>query len=169
MTANPPTNAYREAGVDIDAGNRCRADEGCGAPPSPQCAGRRGQLCGLFTSLTDLPAQPVLVGSIDSVGTKVKLAAGRAAGGIDGTWSATASTTSRAERRPLFFLDYIASSKLDPQAVAEVVTGKRKPAAPPAAPSSAETADAASMPKVPLTWPAPSSAWSIVLLLRQER
>ncbi len=126
MTTNAPTNAYREAGVDIDAGNRA-VELMRGAVRStftPNVLADVGSFGGLF-ALTGLPAQPVLVGSIDGVGTKVKLAAelGRWQGVGQDLVNHCVNDILVQNARPLFFLDYIASSKLDPQAVAEVVTG----------------------------------------------
>jgi phosphoribosylformylglycinamidine cyclo-ligase len=126
MTTNAPTNAYREAGVDIDAGNRA-VELMKGAVRStftPNVLADVGSFGGLF-ALADLPAQPVLVGSIDGVGTKVKLAAelGRWQGIGQDLVNHCVNDILVQNARPLFFLDYVASSKLDPQAVAEVVTG----------------------------------------------
>ena len=70
------TTAYQEAGVDIDAGNRAveLMKDAVRSTFTPNVLADVGSFGGLF-ALTDLPAQPVLVGSIDGVGTKVKLAA----------------------------------------------------------------------------------------------
>jgi phosphoribosylaminoimidazole synthetase len=69
--------------------------------------------------------EPVLVASTDGVGTKVELAArlGRYRGvGIDIVNHCIDDVLVQGAR-PLFFLDYVASSKLDAGQVAEVVTG----------------------------------------------
>ncbi|RIK37012.1 MAG: phosphoribosylformylglycinamidine cyclo-ligase, partial [Chloroflexi bacterium] len=83
-----------------------------------------GAFGGLF-ALTDLPPQPVLVASTDSVGTKVKLAAelGRWRGIGHDIVNHCVNDILVQNARPLFFLDYIATSKLVPEVVAEVVTG----------------------------------------------
>jgi phosphoribosylaminoimidazole synthetase len=120
------SSAYRNAGVDIDAGNRA-VELMKGAVRStftPSVLADVGSFGGLF-ALEHLPAQPVLVSSIDGVGTKVKLAAQL------GRWQAIGQDLVNhcvndilvQNARPLFFLDYVAAGKLDPEAVASVVTG----------------------------------------------
>jgi phosphoribosylformylglycinamidine cyclo-ligase len=76
-------------------------------------------------ALTNLPSEPVLVASTDGVGTKVKLAAqlGQWRGIGQDIVNHCVNDILVQNARPLFFLDYIASSKLDPQQVAEVVIG----------------------------------------------
>jgi phosphoribosylformylglycinamidine cyclo-ligase len=83
-----------------------------------------GSFGGLF-ALTDLPIDPVLVASTDGVGTKVKLAAqlGKWRGIGHDIVNHCVNDILVQNARPLFFLDYIASSRLDPQQVAEVVIG----------------------------------------------
>lgn len=120
------TNAYRAAGVDIDAGNRAveLMKEAVRSTFTPSVLADVGSFGGLF-ALDRLPPQPVLVASIDGVGTKVKLAAqlGRWRGiGIDLVNHCTNDILVQ-NARPLFFLDYVAASRLDPEAVAAVVGG----------------------------------------------
>jgi phosphoribosylformylglycinamidine cyclo-ligase len=83
-----------------------------------------GSFGGLF-ALTNLPVEPVLVASTDGVGTKVKLAAqlGQWRGIGQDIVNHCVNDILVQNARPLFFLDYIASSRLDPQQVAEVVIG----------------------------------------------
>ncbi len=118
---------YADAGVDIDAGNRLvdmikplvRATARAGA----------GAEIGGFGGLFDLKAagfiDPVLVAATDGVGTKVKIAieANIHDGiGIDlVAMSVNDLVVQGAE--PLFFLDYFACSKLDPEAAAVIVAG----------------------------------------------
>ena len=118
---------YADAGVDIDAGNRLvdmikplvRATARAGA----------GAEIGGFGGLFDLKAagftDPVLVAATDGVGTKVKIAieANIHNGiGIDlVAMSVNDLVVQGAE--PLFFLDYFACSKLDPEAAAIIVAG----------------------------------------------
>ena len=118
---------YADAGVDIDAGNRLvdmikplvRATARAGA----------GAEIGGFGGLFDLKAagftDPVLVAATDGVGTKVKIAieANIHTGiGIDlVAMSVNDLVVQGAE--PLFFLDYFACSKLDPEAAAIIVAG----------------------------------------------
>jgi phosphoribosylformylglycinamidine cyclo-ligase len=120
------TEAYRAAGVDIDAGNRAveLMRSAVRSTFSPQVLADVGGFGGLF-ALEQLPDRPVLVASIDGVGTKVKLAAEQ------GCWDGIGHDLVNhcvndilvQNARPLFFLDYIASSRLDPEAVAATVTG----------------------------------------------
>lgn len=117
---------YKSAGVDIDAGNRAVAlmKDAVRSTYTPNVLADIGSFGGLF-ALTNLPANPVLVASTDGVGTKVKLAAelGRWAGiGHDIVNHCTNDILVQ-NARPLFFLDYVATSKLVPEAVAAVVTG----------------------------------------------
>ena len=120
------TAQYKAAGVDIDAG--ARAVELMKAAVRTTHTSRVladvGSFGGLY-ALQELPAQPVLVASIDGVGTKVKLAAqlGRWRGIGHDIVNHCVNDILVQNARPLFFLDYVASSKLVPEAMAEVVTG----------------------------------------------
>jgi phosphoribosylaminoimidazole synthetase len=120
------SNTYREAGVDIDAGNRAveLMKDAVRSTFTASVLADVGSFGGLF-ALENLPAQPVLVSSIDGVGTKVKLAAqlGRWHGIGEDLVNHCVNDILVQNARPLFFLDYIAASKLDPQAVASVVAG----------------------------------------------
>lgn len=117
---------YKQAGVDIDAGAHAVAlmKAAVQATYTPAVLAGVGSFGGVF-ALENLPAQPVLVASIDGVGTKVKLAAEL------GRWRSVGHDLVNhcvndilvQNARPLFFLDYVATSKLDPTAAAEVVTG----------------------------------------------
>jgi phosphoribosylformylglycinamidine cyclo-ligase len=117
---------YRDAGVDIDAGNTLVEAIG----PLAKTTRRKGVLgaIGGFGGLFDLKAcgfrDPVLVAATDGVGTKLKLAieTGLHEGiGIDlVAMNVNDLVVQGAE--PLFFLDYFASGKLD-LGVAETVIG----------------------------------------------
>lgn len=118
---------YAEAGVDIDAGNRMVEL----IKPLVRATARRGAdgEIGGFGGIFDLKSagfkDPVLVASTDGVGTKVKVACetGRHATiGIDlVAMSVNDLVVQGAE--PLFFLDYFACSRLDPETGAAVVAG----------------------------------------------
>ena len=120
------TTTYREAGVDIDAAARTvdLMKAAVRGTYSDAVLTDVGSFGGLF-ALTNLPDQPVLVASTDGVGTKVKLAA------LAGAWAGIGHDIVNhcvndilvQGARPLFFLDYIASSKLEPEQVAATVTG----------------------------------------------
>src|SRR3954454_23224359 len=116
-----------EAGVDIDAGNRM----GELIKPLVRATARRGAdgEIGGFGGIFDLKdagfRDPVLVASTDGVGTKVKIACetGRHSTiGIDlVAMSVNDLVVQGAE--PLFFLDYFACGKLDPELGTAVVKG----------------------------------------------
>ncbi len=120
------TDKYKEAGVDIDAGNRAVAlmKTAVRSTFTPQVLADVGSFGGLF-ALENLPDQPVLVASTDGVGTKVKLAAelGQWGGIGQDIVNHCINDILVQGARPLFFLDYIASSRLIPENVAAVVTG----------------------------------------------
>jgi phosphoribosylformylglycinamidine cyclo-ligase len=127
MTEPNKSLTYADAGVDIDAGNRL-VDM---IKPLVRATARPGADAeiGGFGGLFDLKAagfkDPVLVAATDGVGTKVKLAidCGLHAGiGIDlVAMSVNDLVVQGAE--PLFFLDYFACGKLDPDAAAAIISG----------------------------------------------
>ena len=118
---------YRDAGVDIDAGDRLVDNIQRFAKKTL----RKGVLAGIggFGALFDLARiryrEPVLVASTDGVGTKLKLAfelKRHATIGIDlVAMSVNDILTQGAE--PLFFLDYYACGRLDVATATEVVKG----------------------------------------------
>ncbi|MEZ5491744.1 MAG: phosphoribosylformylglycinamidine cyclo-ligase [Gammaproteobacteria bacterium] len=118
--------SYRDAGVDIDAGNAL-VEKIKGITERTR---RKEVLSGLggFGGLFALPEgyrQPVLVSATDGVGTKLKLAmelGQHQSIGIDlVAMCVNDLIVSGAE--PLFFLDYYATGKLDVQLAADVVSG----------------------------------------------
>ncbi|RLT45166.1 MAG: phosphoribosylformylglycinamidine cyclo-ligase [Chloroflexi bacterium] len=119
-------SAYAAAGVDIDAATRAveMMKAAVRATHTPAVLADVGSFGGLF-ALTDLPANPVLVASTDGVGTKVKLAAqlGRWQGIGHDIVNHCANDILVQGARPLFFLDYIATSQIVPEQVAAAVTG----------------------------------------------
>ena len=122
---------YEQAGVSIDAGQKAvdLMKTAVTATHGPNVLAGIGAFGGLFSlaGVTDGLAQPALVASTDGVGTKVKLAA--AAGRYQGIGQDIVNhclndiACAGEGVRPLLFLDYIASSKLSPEMVAEVVGG----------------------------------------------
>ncbi len=118
--------SYRDAGVDIDAGNRLVEN----IKPIARRTTRPEVLAGLggFGALIELPKryrQPVLVAGTDGVGTKLKLAIELGRHGTVGidlvAMCANDLVVQGAE--PLFFLDYYATGKLDVEVATEVVKG----------------------------------------------
>lgn len=121
-------SSYAAAGVDIDEGTRAVDQMKAAVERTHGSAVLRGvgSFGGAFSGAA-LKAMddPVLVASTDGVGTKVELAArlGKYRGvGMDIVNHCIDDVLVQGAR-PLFFLDYIASSKLDADQVAEVVTG----------------------------------------------
>lgn len=117
---------YRDAGVDVEAG-RAFVDKIRNLVHStfrPEVIGGLGGFGGCF----QLPGgyqEPVLVSGTDGVGTKLKVAQilnRHDTVGIDLVAMCVNDVlTSGAE--PLFFLDYVATGKLEPEQLSEVVTG----------------------------------------------
>jgi phosphoribosylformylglycinamidine cyclo-ligase len=118
---------YRDAGVDIDAMNTAvlRMKEHVRSTFRAGVLTDVGAFGGMFALEPDNPNGPVLVASIDGVGTKVKVAT--AAGRFDTIGvdlvSHCVNDILVQGARPLFFLDYIAAGKLNPETVVEVVKG----------------------------------------------
>jgi phosphoribosylformylglycinamidine cyclo-ligase len=118
---------YAEAGVDIDAGNRMVEL----IKPLVRATARRGAdgEIGGFGGLFDLKSagyrDPVLVASTDGVGTKVKIACETGRHGTIGIDLVAMSVNDLVVQgaEPLFFLDYFACNKLDPETGAVVVAG----------------------------------------------
>lgn len=117
---------YREAGVDIEAG-RSFVEQIRRGVESTYRAGVLGGLGG-FGGAFQLPSgfkEPVLISGTDGVGTKLKIAQAlnrHDTIGIDlVAMCVNDILTSGAE--PLFFLDYLATGKLDSQQLTEVVAG----------------------------------------------
>lgn len=117
---------YREAGVNVSAGRSFveRIRQGVESTFRPGVLGGLGGFGGLF----QLPGgyqEPVLVSGSDGVGTKLKIAQAmdrHNSIGIDlVAMCVNDILTSGAE--PLFFLDYLATGKLEPESLAAVVQG----------------------------------------------
>jgi phosphoribosylformylglycinamidine cyclo-ligase/phosphoribosylamine--glycine ligase/phosphoribosylformylglycinamidine cyclo-ligase len=119
---------YASAGVDIDAGNRAveLMKDSVRATYNDSVLAGIGSFGGLFdVSLLKQMDHPVLVASTDGVGTKVKLAAslGRYRGIGHDIVNHCINDILVQGAKPLFFMDYFATSKLNPEQTAEVVTG----------------------------------------------
>ncbi|MCE8025596.1 phosphoribosylformylglycinamidine cyclo-ligase [Billgrantia aerodenitrificans] len=118
--------SYKDAGVDIDAGNAL-VDRIKGVAKRTMRPEVMGGLGG-FGALCQLPSgyrEPVLVSGTDGVGTKLRLAMdlGRHDSiGID-LVAMCVNDLVVAGAEPLFFLDYYATGKLDVDIAADVVAG----------------------------------------------
>lgn len=126
MDSNKPSLTYRDAGVDIDAGNTLVER----IKPLAQRTKRPEMLGGLggFGALMSIPSHykhPILVSGTDGVGTKLKLAIDSGIYdtiGIDlVAMCVNDIVVSGAE--PLFFLDYYATGKLDVDIAEKVISG----------------------------------------------
>lgn len=124
--SSPHRDAYRDAGVDIEAGDAV-VDGIKGfvqATRTPGVLGSIGGFGGLF-SLQGRYRDPVLVSGTDGVGTKLLVA--QKVGqhhtiGID-LVAMCANDVLVLGAEPLFFLDYFATGKLAPEVAVEVVRG----------------------------------------------
>jgi phosphoribosylformylglycinamidine cyclo-ligase len=117
---------YRDSGVDIDAANR--AKKKIGALVQETWGANILSEIGNFGGLYRLPAgyeQPVLVSSVDGVGTKLKVAvmAGRHDTVGEDLVNHCVNDILVQGAEPLFFLDYFACGTLEPDLVAAVVEG----------------------------------------------
>lgn len=119
---------YRDAGVDIDAANEAvqRIKRHVRSTFTPGVLTDVGSFGGMF-SLAALPtySNPVLVSSIDGVGTKLKVAIAVGKHDTIGCDLVNHCVNDILVQgaRPLFFLDYFATGKLSPSVVEDVVKG----------------------------------------------
>ena len=118
---------YKDAGVDIDAGNTFvkMIKPLVKATSRPEVLADIGGFGGLFSLNTGKYKNPVLVSGTDGVGTKLKLAfmADRHdTVGIDLVAMCVNDIIVQGAE-PLFFLDYLATGKLDPEKGAAIVKG----------------------------------------------
>lgn len=118
---------YKAAGVDIDAGDEAvhRLKEYVQSTYTPNVLADVGGFGAMFRFADHGMKEPVLVSSIDGVGTKVKIAAM-----VDRYESVGMDMVNHCINdilvqgaRPLFFLDYFATSRLRPRMAADVVKG----------------------------------------------
>ncbi|MBI5135955.1 MAG: phosphoribosylformylglycinamidine cyclo-ligase [Nitrospirae bacterium] len=118
---------YKAAGVDIDAGSELveRIKPMVAETSIPGVLSGLGGFGGLFGLDTAGMAEPVLVSGTDGVGTKLKLAFGlnrHNTVGID-LVAMCVNDIVVTGAKPLFFLDYFATGRLDVDAASQVVRG----------------------------------------------
>ena len=129
MTHKPksPASVYRQAGVDIDAGNETvrRIRSIARTTFTPAVLSDIGSFGGLFRLHADRYRDPVLVSSADGVGTKLKVAfmMGRhdTVGADLVNHCVNDILVQGAE--PLFFLDYLGTGRLSPDVAEQVIAG----------------------------------------------
>ncbi|MCD1630832.1 phosphoribosylformylglycinamidine cyclo-ligase [Marinobacter shengliensis] len=126
MSEQKPSLTYRDAGVDIDAGNDLvnRIKNTAARTRRPEVLGGLGG----FGAMVSIPAgyrEPVLVSGTDGVGTKLRLAMQlekHDSIGID-LVAMCVNDLIVGGAEPLFFLDYYATGKLNVDIAAQVVDG----------------------------------------------
>jgi len=126
MSEQKPSLTYRDAGVDIDAGNELvsRIKETAARTRRPEVLGGLGG----FGAMVAIPAgykEPIMVSGTDGVGTKLRLAMQLGKHdtiGID-LVAMCVNDLIVGGAEPLFFLDYYATGKLNVDIAAKVVEG----------------------------------------------
>jgi len=130
MPSDTPPLTYKDAGVDIDAGEALveRIAPAAKATRRPGADAELGGFGGLFDLKAAGFADPVLVASTDGVGTKLKVAieTGIYAGIGQDLVAMCVNDIVVQGAEPLFFLDYYATGKLDVAAAAVVIEGIAK-------------------------------------------
>ena len=122
--------AYAAAGVDVDLGNRVKKgiQDLAASTHGPEVLGKIGGFGGLFRPDFKGMKDPVLVSSVDGVGTKLKIAfaTGRHDTVGQDLVNHCINDIAVIGARPLFFLDYIAGEKLDPAVFRQLLKGFAK-------------------------------------------
>lgn len=122
--------AYARAGVDVDLGNfvKKRIQERVKITHGPEVLGKIGGFGGLFAPDFSRMREPVLVASVDGVGTKLKIAFAmnrHDTVGVD-LVNHCVNDIAVLGARPLFFLDYIGTEKLEARVFDQILLGFTK-------------------------------------------
>ena len=119
--------AYARAGVDIDLGNRVKATlpKLLASTHRREVLGKVGGFGGLFALDMRRHRQPILVSSVDGVGTKLKIAFAMDRHDTIGEDLVNHCVNDIAVlgAEPLFFLDYLGTGKLEPHVFSEIIKG----------------------------------------------
>lgn len=119
--------AYAAAGVDIDLGNRVKSTLPAllASTHRREVLGKVGGFGGLFALDLKKHRQPVLVSSVDGVGTKLKLAFAMDRHDTIGEDLVNHCVNDIAVlgAEPLFFLDYLGTGKLEPHVFTDILKG----------------------------------------------
>jgi len=119
--------AYAVAGVDIDLGNKVKATlpQLLASTHRREVLSKVGGFGGLFALDTKKYRQPVLVSSVDGVGTKLKIAFAMDRHDTIGQDLVNHCVNDIAVlgAEPLFFLDYLGTGKLEPHVFTEIIKG----------------------------------------------
>jgi phosphoribosylformylglycinamidine cyclo-ligase len=122
-----PKKAYAEAGVDIELGDRLKGGlkESLKHARRPEVLGSVGGFGGLFDISKLRYKEPVLVSSVDGVGTKLRLAFSSGRHEVVGRDIVNHCVNDIAVlgAEPLFFLDYIGLGKLEPKIFHGLIAG----------------------------------------------
>lgn len=122
--------AYARAGVDIDLGNQVKATlpQLLASTHRREVLGKVGGFGGLFALDVKRFKEPVLVSSVDGVGTKLKIAFAMNRHDTIGQDLVNHCVNDIAVlgAEPLFFLDYLGTGKLEPRVFTEIVRGFAK-------------------------------------------
>ena len=125
--SKPKKKAYAQAGVDVDLGNlvKRRIQSRVRSTHGPEVLGKVGGFGGLFAPNFAGMRQPVLVASVDGVGTKLKIAFAMNRHDTVGADLVNHCVNDIAVlgARPLFFLDYIGAEKLEPRVFDQLLSG----------------------------------------------
>ncbi|MFM7187518.1 MAG: phosphoribosylformylglycinamidine cyclo-ligase [Armatimonadota bacterium] len=127
MSDEVKTTTYADSGVDIDAGNEAvrQMKQHIRSTFNANVVADVGSFGGMFSLAGQLGSDPVLVSSMDGVGTKLKVAFmmnKHETIGRDLVWHCINDILVQGAR-PLVFLDYFATGKLEPSVAADVVKG----------------------------------------------
>jgi phosphoribosylformylglycinamidine cyclo-ligase len=158
--------SYREAGVDIEAGDRAveLMRRRVAKASRPEVIGDLGGFAGLFSLDMTRYRRPLLASSTDGVGTKLMIAQAldrHDTVGFD-LVGMVVDDLVVCGAEPLFMLDYVACGKVVPERMADIVGGIAEACqAAGCALIGGETAEHPGMlEETSTTWPAPVSGWS---------
>jgi phosphoribosylformylglycinamidine cyclo-ligase len=125
-----PIKAYARAGVDVELGNTLKRgiQSIVRSTHGPEVLGKIGGFSGLFRVNFKGMKDPVLVSSVDGVGTKLKVAFAMDRHDTVGQdlVNHCINDITVLGARPLFFLDYIAAGKLEPGVFRQLLGGFAK-------------------------------------------
>ena len=130
MSVRMKQKAYARAGVDIDLGNKVKATlpQLLAATHRREVLGKVGGFGGLFALDLKKYREPVLVSSVDGVGTKLKIAFAMDRHDTIGADLVNHCVNDIAVlgAEPLFFLDYLGTGKLEPHVFTDIIKGFAK-------------------------------------------
>lgn len=123
----PMKKAYAQAGVDVDLGNRVKSKipDLVKKTHRPEVLGKIGGFGGLFSAAFKGYKDPILVSSIDGVGTKLKVAAmiGKHDTVGEDLVNHCINDIAVLGAEPLFFLDYLGIGTLEPKKFEQILSG----------------------------------------------